>query len=535
MPRSFRLRGIVEGFYGRPWSHGERLDVLSFVAQRGMNAYVYAPKDDPKHRQRWREPYGPDEMAGFGALAAHCGDHGIELGLAISPGLDIAYDDPGDRAALLEKLRPFTDIGVGWFVLALDDIPPVAGVATRQAELAGWLLTTLQELGDARLTVCPTEYVGTHPSPYLSDLAAGLPEEVDLLWTGRTVCSPEIVADEACAWSTALGGRAPLVWDNYPVNDGPMAPSLHLGPYRGRDPALADVTRGVLCNPMSQARASMVALATAAEFLADPDAYEPDAAWERALREVGGELASPLRAVARACADSPISRPSDLDVAHHVGRVADTVDGPGWIAPVAALATVLRATRDAAASFPPGAVGLAGEIAPWAGAAHREAEVGLSALRLLQHVHPAVARDPDGNARIGIGDAERGMHLSFLLLVAWNDVRRRSEHVVFGPRHSVHPGVVRGPDGHPALDVALSLAEDANAIDRLCRLALFEYAAWSADVHDHPEVSVDGAPRAVAADGTFEAGGDVVLVRSGRWATRMRGAEALPFRDPRVA
>lgn len=535
MPRSFRLRGIVEGFYGRPWSHGERLDVVSFAAERGMNAYVYAPKDDPKHRQRWRDPYDHDEIEHFGALAGHCRDHGVDLGFAISPGLDIAYDDAGDRGALVGKLRPFAALGICWFVLALDDVPSVPGAATRQAALARWLLSSLRELGDIRVTVCPTEYIGTHPSPYLSDLAADLPEEIDLLWTGRTVCSPTITSGEACAWSSALGGRTPLVWDNYPVNDGPMASSLHLGPYRGRDPALADVTRGVLCNPMTQARASMVALATAAEFLADPDSYDPEAAWERALRDVGGDLAPPLKAVASACADSPVSPPSDLEAAQLVTRIADTVDGPGWIGPVAALANVLRATRDASESFPPGAPGLVGEVAPWAEAAHREAELGLAALRLLQHVHPVVSNGADGNARVHVGDPERGMYLSFLLLVAWNDARRQAEHVAFGPRLSVHPGLVRGVDGRPALDVALSLAEDANAIDRLCRLALFEYAAWSSDVHQQAEVSIDGTPRPVGSDGSFDADGDVVLVRSGRWATRVTGAERLPFRDPRVA
>ena len=56
MGRAFAVRGIVEGFYGEPWSHSARLDAIGFLAPRGLNAYVYAPKDDAKHRADWRVP-----------------------------------------------------------------------------------------------------------------------------------------------------------------------------------------------------------------------------------------------------------------------------------------------------------------------------------------------------------------------------------------------------------------------------------------------------------------------------------------------
>ena len=63
MPRPFPVRGVIEGFYGAPWTHAARLDAVAFLAERGMNAYVYAPKDDPRHRTRWREPYDEQEAA----------------------------------------------------------------------------------------------------------------------------------------------------------------------------------------------------------------------------------------------------------------------------------------------------------------------------------------------------------------------------------------------------------------------------------------------------------------------------------------
>ncbi|HUF83480.1 MAG TPA: protein O-GlcNAcase, partial [Acidimicrobiia bacterium] len=285
MPRSLPVRGVIEGFYGPPWTPDARLALVEFIAERGMNAYVYAPKSDPKHRDRWREPYDEHEAGHFHHLASRAAGGGVRFGFAISPGLDIDYGDVGDRDALLAKLTPLVDAGVAWFVLALDDIPPRPDLAADQAGLAAWLLEALRARNrDVALALVPTEYVGTRPTPYLRDLAQRLPTELeDVMWTGPTVCSPAITADHARQWADALDGRQPLLWDNYPVNDGPMERALHLGPYRGRPPELSDALAGVLCNPMIQPHASRVALATAADYLADPAHYDPAAAWAGAI------------------------------------------------------------------------------------------------------------------------------------------------------------------------------------------------------------------------------------------------------------
>ena len=45
--REARLRGVVEGYYGRPWPHAARRDVIRFLGTHGLNTFVYAPKNDP--------------------------------------------------------------------------------------------------------------------------------------------------------------------------------------------------------------------------------------------------------------------------------------------------------------------------------------------------------------------------------------------------------------------------------------------------------------------------------------------------------
>src|SRR5262249_31862588 len=151
------------------------------------------------------------------------------------------------------------------------------------------------------------------PTAYLESLADELPPEVDVMWTGPTVCSPVIRAADARAWASSLAGRRPLLWDNYPVNDGTMVRSLHLGPYRGRTADLTDELDGVLCNPMLQAYASQVPLATAAAYLCDPEEYDPDASWSRAIPVVGrsraagrsGSLSDGWRAHPRSSPEDP--------------------------------------------------------------------------------------------------------------------------------------------------------------------------------------------------------------------------------------
>lgn len=59
---SIRFRGVVEGFYGTPWSHAARLRQLKFYGENKMNTYIYGPKDDPYHSSpNWRLPYPEKE------------------------------------------------------------------------------------------------------------------------------------------------------------------------------------------------------------------------------------------------------------------------------------------------------------------------------------------------------------------------------------------------------------------------------------------------------------------------------------------
>ena len=120
---AFAERGIVEGFYGRPWSHEQRLDMIRFIGERGMNRFVYAPKDDPLMRREWARSYDAEDLTRISELADACLEHGVDLVYCISPGLSIRYSSDADADALLAKLASVAALGVRRFGLLLDDIP----------------------------------------------------------------------------------------------------------------------------------------------------------------------------------------------------------------------------------------------------------------------------------------------------------------------------------------------------------------------------------------------------------------------------
>jgi hyaluronoglucosaminidase len=121
----------------------------------------------------------------------------------------------------------------------------------------------------------------------LTDLGAGLHPQIDIFYTGPDVCSSEITTADAKDFAEAVH-RAPLIWDNYPVNDLAMRPYMHIGPIRDREATLYQAVRGVVVNAMLQPEASKIPLLTWAAYLADPHGYEPEAAWKQALLQIGG-------------------------------------------------------------------------------------------------------------------------------------------------------------------------------------------------------------------------------------------------------
>ncbi|MBP3962557.1 protein O-GlcNAcase [Paenibacillus lignilyticus] len=295
----FPIRGIIEGFYGQPWNQEQRLSMLSFIASNNMNTYVYGPKDDVYHRERWQDLYDEESYTKLGDVFSESTALGLDFYYCIAPGLSMRYSSEEQFEALVRKVRQIYELGVKKFCLLLDDIPEelqhqediriYSDLVEAHIRLVNRFYTEIMNWdAGIRLVVCPTQYWGNGNERYISLLGSSIHPSIDLFWTGRNICSPEITLSEAAVF-TQNTYRKPLYWDNYPVNDVEMTDEMHIGPYRQRDRHLYRFSRGVIANGMEYAESSKISYATIASYLWNPEQYDPEASWRDALKEVVGQ------------------------------------------------------------------------------------------------------------------------------------------------------------------------------------------------------------------------------------------------------
>ncbi|WP_128976385.1 beta-N-acetylglucosaminidase domain-containing protein [Streptomyces roseicoloratus] len=297
------VRGMTEGFYGRPWTTAERLAQLDFMGRTKQNRYLYAPGDDPYRRALWREPYPAAERAAFRELSARAAANHVTLAWAVAPAQAMCLSSDADVKALTRKIDSMWALGVRAFQLQFQDVSysewhcsddsdtfgsgPRAA-ARAHARVANAVAAHLVERypGAAPLSLMPTEYYQDGATDYRTALAGALDARVEVAWTGVGAVPRTITGRELAGARDAL--RHPLLtMDNYPVNDYAQD-RLFLGPSTGREPAVAAGSAGFLANAMEQAAASRVPLFTAADFAWNPKGYRPQESWQAAVDELAG-------------------------------------------------------------------------------------------------------------------------------------------------------------------------------------------------------------------------------------------------------
>ena len=295
------LAGVIEGFYGPPWSPAERLELFDWMAAWGLNTYAYAPKDDLKHRALWREPYADAEARALADLIGAAGQRHLQFIYALSPGLDIRYSDPTERDLLRQRFDQLLALGCRNFALLFDDIPDALSTADReqfgsfaaaQCHVANSLFDwTRQRCPQARFLFCPTAYCGRMAAAqlggpnYLATLGAQLAPEVDVFWTGPEIISRDIPVVHVRQLQEVLR-RKPVIWDNLHANDYDSR-RFFCGPYAGRPVELRAEVAGLLANPNTEFPLNFVPLRTLAQFVRHPAAaaWRPRQAYLDAMAE----------------------------------------------------------------------------------------------------------------------------------------------------------------------------------------------------------------------------------------------------------
>lgn len=330
---SFKLRGVIEGFYGTPWSHEQRIKGLIHFAKWNMNSFVLAPKDDPWQRFDWRTPFNGTFLDSAKELGDLARELSIDMSVCVSPGLTIEYSSQTDLTALLVRYTQLHDIGIRRFGLLLDDIPGdlqfdedkknFETLAQAHAELANNLFNEIRKIDSSTsLFVCPLQYHGRGHEPYISEIGQKLRPEVDLMWTGRQICS-EYLEEVDAKYFREKTSKAPFYWDNYPVNDVAMVHQLHIGPIQKRDKELGKYSAGLVANPMDRFESSLIPLATIADYLWNSQTYNAENSWDEALKEFVPDKKdqSALRHLFRNCFESCLAVDAAPDFGAMLGAI----------------------------------------------------------------------------------------------------------------------------------------------------------------------------------------------------------------------
>ena len=319
-------RGIIEGYYGVPYSAEVTKDLFRFMTRYKMNTYMYGAKSDPYHSRYWGDPYpttitedqqrigylNQDMMRDITKVAS---ETKVNFIWAIHPGKAFANaEDPQVLDKIMAKFESMHELGVRQFGVFVDDV----GVPSDPAimKLCADNLNALQQRIDnkwnrkgaaATDTVKPLHYVPQlyahswvsreRAREFFESLSATA-DKINIYITGANVWS--VPNNEDLATVKSWLGREVSWWWNYPCNDQDPTKLFVMDTYSNfRDEThidnLSHIEKGLkglntlIINPMQQGELSKVALFSVADYSWNNAAFDNYESWETAIPAVVGK------------------------------------------------------------------------------------------------------------------------------------------------------------------------------------------------------------------------------------------------------
>ena len=255
------LTGYIEGYYGRLLGFAERARILARLHELGMNAYFYAPKDDPYHRLHWRENYPQDWLKNWRDFTATAKTRGVRVIAGLAPGLDFSFDSSGeaDLGILAGKLGALAGEAHIIPCLLLDDIPPPENDGDEGAAHGRIAHNLAARLG-REVMVVPRVYadeLAVESPAYLRGFVDAYQGAGNIFYCGKHIVSREINLASSALVRAGFRVDGVVVWDNLYAND--YCPRrLFVGAWAGREHL--GKCGGVMLNPTGMIETDLLLL-----------------------------------------------------------------------------------------------------------------------------------------------------------------------------------------------------------------------------------------------------------------------------------
>lgn len=300
------IRGFIEGYYGIPWSNEDRMSLMKFGGDFKMTSYIFAPKDDPYHKNKWREPYPAEEIAKIKEMVKVGNDAKCRFVWTAHPFMGGFNANKVDEeiAALLNKFDQLYEAGVRQFGVLGDDVGNLNKdiVIKMMKAVSDWA----KKKGDVYDTVfCPAGYNHSWQGDYseLNKYDKEFPDDIKIFWTGEAVCQPVEQKTLNHFRRHNLNGqserRSPLFWLNWPVNDiNGERLMMGKGSLLHTDINVNDLA-GVVTNPMQEAEASKVAIFAVADYAWNVKEFDDDKSWADSFKYIDPQASEALHTLAK--------------------------------------------------------------------------------------------------------------------------------------------------------------------------------------------------------------------------------------------
>lgn len=312
-------RGLVEGYYGYPYSLSVKKSLMRFMMRLKMNTYMYGAKSDLYHSAKWEEPYpktltktdieyGRMSQDMVKDLSKTSQATKVNFIWAIHPGNDFV-GQPNVVTRIMKKFSSMYDLGVRQFAIFVDDVD----VPTSEADCKTNAdhLTAVQKAIDAKwnkagsapearvrpLHFVPQVYtlswVGEADRKRFFKALSAVPSDITIYTTGWGVWTVPNSRDLA-TMHTELG-RPVAWWWNYPCNDNADEQIYTSDMYTNfmEMRAVDNNARlqkelknglGVVSNPMQQGMVSRIALFSVADYAWNNAKFDNMTSWKKAFK-----------------------------------------------------------------------------------------------------------------------------------------------------------------------------------------------------------------------------------------------------------